>query len=220
MRFLILVAGLSLISCNSADKADEVTIGNYSINIPTSYRVDEQKVFNGDAGEIQTAGFTLIYHHSNHTRPPVLTVQEYLDSRTWQADVARFLSEKKGVKETLQIQLSSVRAAAKADSTLGGGCDYVAVCQYDSLIIEAPIYLPLATKESQFLIDTFDNHYRKIYLSKTPKTGKSGVYIKPLHPESLQSHIVNSLSIETTNITKGQQDSLVAIFLSSRVASK
>lgn len=158
---------------------------------------------------------TLHYEFSNHTQPPVLTPEEFMEQGEWKPAVARDLFGK-GLEYVHKIEFLSTRPAGAKDSAACKGCDYMVYGRYDSLAFEAPIYLPEATKQSRFLIDTVDNVQRKIFLAKDPWVGITGVYLKRITPEPIQTNNFYALSMTATNLTKSGQDTLVKLFLTAR----
>ena len=161
MRYLFGLFITLLLSCGSKKKKGQILIGIYSFTTPLNYSVVKEKAFNTQLGQIITDSFNLKYEYSNHTKPPILTPQEFIESGVWKADLARVLFIERGLKNAHAIKFLSTRTANKRDSIIGGGCDYVTSCSYDSLVFEAPIYLPKDSKESRFILDTVGNSLQK-----------------------------------------------------------
>lgn len=188
-----------------------ITIGDYRVDLSDSFKVEKGKAFNTETGIIKGKGITLHYEFSNHTQPPVLTPQEFMEQGEWRPIVARDLFNK-GLKEIHKIEFLSTRPAGSNDSATYKGCDYIVSCRYDSLSFELPVYLPKETKQSRFLVDTFDNVYRKLFLAADLRDGETGIYLKRITPDAMRTNNVYALSITTTNVTKAQQDTLLKFF--------
>ncbi len=70
-------------------------------------------------------------------------------------------------------------------------------------------------------IDTFDNHYRKIVISKDPKKGYAGIYLKDLNLAGIDKpNDFIALTMTTGDITEDQQLLALEIFKTARVKAK
>jgi hypothetical protein len=66
------------------------------------------------------------------------------------------------------------------------------------------------------IVDTIDNHGRKIILGLAPKTGTTGVFLRELGGDKYELMNKESLIITTTGLTEDQQQLALEIFRTGR----
>ena len=217
MQYLLVLFVIVLFSCNDGRKERQFRIGTYSFTSHIDFKTVKEDAFNTEVGRIVTDSFSLKYEYSSHTKDPILTPHEFIESDMWKADLTRVLFFEKGLKNSYELRFLSKRTADEKDSLIGKGCDFIVSCSVDSIVFDAPIYLPTDTKETRFIVDTIGNSYRKIFLANNPWEGRTGIYLQEIPKKAQQTNIYYSLLIWTEHLTKNQQTALLKILQTAKV---
>lgn len=220
----ILFAMIILSACGHVEKKSPgqwktIEVGDYLLDFPADFELIPEKGIDSYVGRIKGDsmwfGFDFGYYSNDFEKTP----QEYLDDGVWRVDVPnRFMRAGITYDHTNRpkVGILDIRPATRKDSTIGKGCDYIAKCKHDQTVFNYPVYFPDEIKETNYHIDTVDNHYRKMVWSKDPQKWITGIYIRALNGfnESLNSHL--ALSLSTSKLTASQQELALKIFKTVR----
>lgn len=119
-----------------------------------------------------------------------------------------------------KVNILNIRLARAEDSTIGKGCDYIAICKHEEIVFNFAVFIPDEIKQLNFSIDTVDHQYRKIVWAKDPQKGRTGIYLRDLKSfnELINSYL--ALSIATSKLTAEQQELVIKIFKTGRPKNK
>lgn len=223
-RLLTILITIFLFGCGQTEKKPEeqwktIEVGDYFFDFPPDFELVTEKGIDSYVGKINgdsmLFGFDFGYYSNDFEQIP----QEYLENGFWRNDLSyRFMKE--GITydqtNTPKVKVISIRPAKKQDSAIGKGCDYIAKCKHNQTEFDFPVYIPNEIKLMNYSIDTVDNQYRKIVWSKDTQKGRTGIYIRALNGfnKSINSHL--ALSMETSNLTRKQQETALEIFKTGR----
>ncbi len=197
-------------------------IGDYLFDFPADYELVTEKGIDSYIGKIKGDSMWFGFNFGYYSTDFEQTSQEYLESGFWRMELPyRFMKE--GITydktNTPKVDVISIRPSTIQDS-IGKGCDYIAHCKHDNTEFEYPVYIPNEIKQTNYLIDTVNNQYRKIVWAKDPKKGTTGIYLRNLNGfnESRNSYL--ALSMATSKLTSKQQETALKIFKTGRHKSE
>ena len=221
---LTFFALIILFSCGQTEKKLDgqwktIEVGDYLFDFPADFELVSEKGIDSYVGKIKGDsmwfGFDFGYYSSDFEQ----TSQEYLENGFWRMQLPyRFMKE--GITydqtNTPKVDVINIRPATIQDSNIGSGCDYVAKCKHEKTEFDFAVYIPNEIKQTNYLIDTVDNQYRKVVWAKDPKKGTTGIYIRDLNGfnESINSYL--ALSMATGKLTSKQQETALKIFKTGR----
>ena len=223
LNFTIL---LFLLSCGQTEKKTDgqwqiIEVGDYLFDFPPDFELVEENGIDSYVGKIKGDslwfGFDFGYYSNGFEQTP----QEYLDKGYWRLTLFhQFIKEGVTYDQTnpLKVDVINIRPATIQDSIIGKGCDYIAKCKHGSIEYDLPIYIPKNIKQTNFMIDTIDNQYRKIVFAKNPTKGTTGIYLRDLDGfnKSMNSYLALSLATRS-KLTKKQQETAIKIFKTGRL---
>jgi hypothetical protein len=220
---LVLLAGCGLVEKNSSSKWKTIEVGDYLFDFPEDFTLTPEQGIDSYVGKITGDSIAFFFDYGFYSNKLGETLEEYLSDGFWRLELSqRFMKD--GITYDIitlpKVDVLDIRPANTQDSTLGGGCDYVAKCKHDDTVFEYPVYVPGEIKGTNYKIDTVDHLYRKIVWSKDPQKEITGIYIQELDTTNSEMSMLKALSMTTGNLTAKQQELSLRIFKTVRHKKK
>jgi hypothetical protein len=222
MGLFVVTAFFSACSQNNTG-INEVAIGPYIFDFPASYYVKPARGVDSQVGVITNDTLQVHFDYGYYTNALPLPFDEFYEKGFWKSNLTIPFMEP-GItydsRNMPEVEILNVLTFEKNDSNREISENQMLVyCTHEAEFAEQMVYIPDETMNHDFLIDSIDNHYRKIVIAKDPTEGTTGIYLKDLdgYSEGINSFLALGLSI--SGITKQDQEKLVAVFKTGRLAS-
>ncbi|RYE25365.1 MAG: hypothetical protein EOP45_04840 [Sphingobacteriaceae bacterium] len=195
-----------------------IEMGNYLIDVPSSFHLSPAQGIDSEVGELKGKGISFSYEYGAYTDTLISTAKEYLDSGRWRDEaVIRYLDTRKyPVQNFTEVKVTSYRPSLKPDSSLAGGCDYVARCTYAGKVFELPIFIPREIKDHIVTKDTVEHHLRRLDRPKKGMNRLTGVYIRDERGNLFNGMNYPALQINAMGLNLSQQKLALEIFATLR----
>lgn len=206
-------------SCRQAPEWKTISVGKYQLDVPQHFDLRKAEGIDSFVGMIEGDSIHLHFDYGYYSNPLVESVDEYLQSNYWRIQTTYQFMKPDTVYTSLnmpKVDVLSIRPATMQDSTIGRGCDYVAICKHQETEFNFPVYIPLEIKQAIIKVDTIQNQYRKLVVAKDPMQGITGAYIRDLGSYNNSINSYRALCLATDSVSKREQDVLVRIFESIR----
>jgi hypothetical protein len=220
-KLLIISLTILLFSFRHTEKKTDgqwktIEVGNYLFDFPSDFELITEQGIDSYVGKIKGDSMRFSFDFGYYSNSFEQTLQEYFDNGFWRFELPfRFM--KMGITydqtNTPKVDVISIRPATIQDSTIGKGCDYVAKCKHNKTEFDFAVYIPNEIKQTNFVIDSVDNQYRKIVWAKDPQKGITGIYLRDLDGSLALSMAASKLTIE-------QQAIAIKIFKTVRHKNK
>ena len=227
-KFLIFILLISIYGCEPKSRVSEnewkiIEVGDYMFDFPSDFELITKNGIDSYVGIIKGDSMQFGFDYGYYSNSLGIPLSEFLLDSQWKYNLP-YLFMKEGIKydrtNMPKVNILEIRSATKKDSILGGGCDYVAICEHDNTKFDYAIYIPESIKNMNCCIDTIDNQYRKIVWAKKPHTGLTGIYFKDINNFNTSINNCLALSLATNDLSKAQQDIALKILKTGRRISK
>lgn len=195
-----------------------IEIGNYLIDVPSSFRLIPARGIDSQVGELKGKGLSLSYEYGFYTDTVVSTSKEYVDRGRWRDEaIIRFLDTRKSpVQNFTEVKVMDYRLSTTKDSSLAKGCDYVAHCLYAGKKFDLPIFITREIKEHIVTKDTVEHHLRRMVRPKKGINGLTGIYMRAERWNSFNRMDYPALQINAMGLILSQQRLALEIFATLR----
>lgn len=220
---LLLVYGCVGVEKKSSPDWKTIEVGDYLLDFPEDFTLEPEQGEDSYVGKITGDSIEFFFDFGYYSSTLGETLEEYLKDGSWQMHLSfRFMKPDitYGPNNFPKVDILEIRPATLQDSTVGGGCDYIAKCKHEQTEFEYPVYIPREIKEINYEIDTVDNLYRKIVWSKDPQKEITGIYVRELDQPDTVMNSHKALSMATSNLTAKQQEISLKIFKTVRHKKK
>jgi hypothetical protein len=191
-----------------------IEIGEYVFDFPQGFKLVKEQGIDSYIGRVEDDEMSFRFDLGLWTNTLADLPAEYLEKGEWKYDFLayEFHKHNAAIKEEdmKRVEVLNIRPATKKDKRLESYVDYIAKCKLDSIVIDYTIYLPPEIKNVNFIVDTIDNHYRKIIYSKIPEEEYTGIFIRKLND-------IGGLEMRTRKINSQQQKIALKILKSVRL---
>ncbi|RYE26469.1 MAG: hypothetical protein EOP45_03930 [Sphingobacteriaceae bacterium] len=195
-----------------------IAMGNYLIDVPSSFQLRPAHGIDSEVGELKGKGISFSYNYGFYTDTLVSTVKEYIQRGRWRDEaIIRFLDTRKyPVQNYTGVKVIAYRPSVRTDSSLAGGCDYVARCRYADKKFDLPIFMPAEINEHIVTKDTLQHHLRRVVRPKRGINGLTGIYMRDERWTSFNRMNYPTLQINASNLNPSQQKLALEVFATLR----
>jgi hypothetical protein len=183
-----------------------IEIGNYLIDVPSSFRLIPARGIDSQVGELKGKGLSLSYEYGFYTDTLVSTAIEYVDRGRWRDEaIIRFLNTRKyPVQNYTEVKVTDYRLSTTMDSSLANGCNYVAHCLYAGKKFDLPIFIPREILDHIVTKDTVQHHLKRVVHPKKRINALTGVYMRDERWNSFNSIDYPALQINAMGLIPSQ----------------
>jgi hypothetical protein len=195
-----------------------IEMGNYLIDVPSSFHLSPAQGIDSEVGELKGKGISFSYEYGAYTYTLLSTAKEYIECGRWRDEaIIRYLNTRKyPVQNYTEVKVTSYRPSLKPDSSLAGGCDYVARCTYAGKVFELPIFIPREIKDHIVTKDTVQHQLRRVVCPKKGINGLTGIYMRDERWTSVNRMDYPALQINASNLNLSQQKLALEVFATLR----
>lgn len=147
--FLLFLYGCNPIRKDKDLKWKTIEIGDFLFDFPSDFKLVKDKGVDSNVGRVVGDSLVFNYDFGYYSSQLTKTPKDCLDS-----NLITYHAGEKFTKPGIiydknnwpKVRLLKLRQATIHDSTLGQGCDYVAICEYKKQKFDYPIFLAVETK--------------------------------------------------------------------------
>lgn len=226
MNKLLLFLLPILFGCNTSQKRADgewktIVVGAYEFDFPPDFKLIPEEGIDSYVGRVEGDSIRFGFDYGVYTNKLTQTPDEYLEDGEWKYHILPYLHLKSGVtyhqNDIPKVEVLSVTPLTETDSLYCKGCEYLVKYKIDSTTIHYfRIALSEEVKNTNFEVDTIENHYRKIQWAKDPQEGLTGIYLKDLKEFQASENWFHALQMSTSNLTPNQQETVLKILRSAR----
>ena len=209
-------------SCQNRPKGP-IMIGIYSFTFPKEFDLIKENGIDSYVGKIANKSISLDFDYGYYSNKLISSPEEYIESKLWLnqfIDNCNMETPAERQVSISDISIVDIRKANFSDNLHDSQSDYIAILKWlKGEQFEYPIQIPEDLKSYAIKIDTIQGCMRKIVLAKDPSKGITGIYLQNLNAFNESINSFPALSMSTSHLSKGQQDTLLEIFNTIKINS-